>query len=129
MPMDRNELLNAVIDDGIEECRHTYLRPDQRDKLQGALEGFEACRGKSDEELLETLQRYDALVRAKMEQRAGDYWRHRMAMLQVEWTLNVLSAAAHAHGRPTAVTPTARGMMKAAQILGVAGNSDAGQGV
>lgn len=122
MPMNRGELLNAIIDDGIEECRHTYLRPDQRQKLEGAIEGFEACRDRTDQELVDTLQRYADLVRVKMEQRADTYWRHRMGMLQVEWVLNVLSAAAHAQGTPAPMAMhTARGTLRAAAILGIGG--------
>ena len=120
MPMTREELLDAIIDDGIEECRHTYLRPDQREKLEGCLEGFDACRGGSDQALLALLAARTAEVHDMMEARImKDYWRKRCAVLQIAWTLNVLSAAAYAHGRAPLIPPTSRGMAKAAEILGV----------
>lgn len=120
MPMTREELLDAIIDDGVEECRHTYLRPDQREKLEGCLEGFEACRGRTDGELLELLAARTAQVHDMMAAgTTAGYWRARCAVLQIAWTLNVLSAAAYAHGRAPLIPPTSRGMAKAAEILGV----------
>lgn len=121
--MDRNALLNAIIDDGIEEIRHAYPRPDQTDKREGGIAGFSACRGLDDEGLLALMGRATARREQAATARAVDYWRHRMFEAQVEWTLNVLSAAAYANGLPTLVTPTMRGLNKAADILGVKGSA------
>lgn len=48
-----------------------------------------------------------------------DYWYHRYYTLQIEWVLNVLSAAYYNENKPVLITPTVRGMIKAANILGV----------
>jgi hypothetical protein len=118
--MDRNDLLNSVIDDGIEEVRHLYTRPDQKDKHDGAMEGFEACRGLSDSKLLALFKQAQANTLAARAAQAKDYWRVRYKELQVEWVLDVLSAAMLNDGQQPLITPTGRGMKKAADILGVA---------
>ena len=51
--MDRASFLNAIIDDGIEDIRLNYQRPDQAMKKEGGIAGFSECRGLSDEDLLE----------------------------------------------------------------------------
>lgn len=124
MPMSRNDLLNAVIDDGIYELTTMYTRPNQKIKRDGGIEGFEACRGKSNEELLLLLKEAQRKTRQKQEECLekksdiiDDYWGVVMYERQIEWTLNVLSAAMYAHGLSPVVSPTARGMRKAAEIL------------
>ena len=117
MPMDRNSLLNAIVDDGIEEVRHTYLRPDQHDRLEGSIAGFEACRGLDDESLLTLRDQARIDTHEAMAAESRDYWRVRHRELQIEWTINVLSAAMHAHGLPPLAPPTMRGLLKASEIL------------
>lgn len=119
MPMDRNELLNAIIDDGVYEIETSYTRLDQRMKRDGGVAGFEACRGKSDEDLLRLLATAKDGASAACREQAADYWWHRMYEAQVEWTLNVLSAAMHANGVEPLTGYSARGVIKAADILGV----------
>lgn len=114
------DFLNAIVDDGIESCREAYAAPKDRMKRDGAIQGFEDCRGKSPPELLALKAEADRAVHDKMLAQAPDYWFWRYRSLQVEWTLNVLSAAEHANGRRPHVTPTVRGLRKAAEILGVA---------
>lgn len=119
MPMDRNELLNAIIDDGIYDIVTNYTRPAQRMKREGGIAGFEACRGLDDAALL-SLQREARRRRsAAYAADASDYWWHRTYEAQVDWTINVLSAAMHANGIKPIGGYSARGMIKAADILGV----------
>ena len=127
MPMTRGELLDAVIDDACTEIPMAYPRPDQRDKRDGGIAGAQSCRGMEDAALLTHLDAATKRSRDAMARRATDYWWHRMFEIQVEWVLNVLSAAAWAHGMPPAMTPTARGLAKAAEVLGVASPDDAGE--
>jgi hypothetical protein len=61
----------------------------------------------------------DARTRQKMAEQASDYWYWRCYQLEVEWVANVLSAILNAQGLPIIATVTARGMMKAAEIIGV----------
>jgi hypothetical protein len=124
MPMSHNDLLNAIIDDGLEEVRQTYtnLVYRQRLKRQGAIEGFESCRGKTEEELLQLLQRVKQDTIQAVQLTAPDYWRVRYIELQVEWVLMVLSAARYGQGlSPIPSIPVmGRALRKAADILGVA---------
>lgn len=111
--------LGRVIDDGIAAARKSYK--DASNKLEGSIAGFEACRGKNPLQLkiLFDTTRGQAHVH---EGNIEDYWRARCYELEIEWVCNVLSAALHNEGRPpiAAHLPTARAMMKAAEILGVA---------
>lgn len=116
--MDRASFLNAIIDDGIEDIRLNYQRPDQAMKKEGGIAGFSECRGLSDEDLLKLFERAKARRIAAQNSQDHDYWRHRMYELQVEWVLNVLSAAAYNQGLKMLVPPTVRGMTKAGDILG-----------
>lgn len=116
--MDRASFLNAIIDDGIEDIRLNYQRPDQALKKEGGIAGFSDCRGLSDEELLALYERAKKARATAQEAQAADYWRYRMYELQIEWVLNVLSAAAYNQGLKMLVPPTVRGMAKAGDILG-----------
>jgi hypothetical protein len=118
--MPYRDFLNAVIDDGIEEVREAYAKPGDAGKRDGAIRGFEECRGREPSELLLLQAEADRAVHDKRVAQAADYWYWRYRALQVGWVLNVLSAAEHAAGREPHVPPTARGMLKAADILGVA---------
>jgi hypothetical protein len=48
--MTFDEVLNNVINDGIEGAKRDYANGSQ--KLKGSVEGFEACRGKNIKELI-----------------------------------------------------------------------------
>ena len=118
--MPYNDFLNAIIDDGIEEAKVAYAGPGRELKREGAIAGFEACRGKARDELQAVLSEARRDARAARERRAADYWYWRLREAQVEWVLNVVNAADYANGRDTDHQPTARGLAKAADILGVA---------
>lgn len=115
--MTYEDLLNRIIADGIAEVREAYADPKEHHKRDGAIEGFEACRGKSPSDLV--------ALWTEAERSAGhrndvtDYWRQRYKALQIEFVLNVLSV-----GLETPLLghlPTARGAMKYAAIVGVRG--------
>lgn len=53
--MTLNDALNQIIDDGIEAARADYPQPSDRLKLEGSVQGFEECRGKSPAKILELL--------------------------------------------------------------------------
>jgi len=42
-----DQLLDRLIADGITEVREAYDDPKEHHKREGAIEGFEACRGKN----------------------------------------------------------------------------------
>lgn len=117
MSVDYNEFLNKVIDDGIEAAKEDYAsRPE---KLKGSIEGFEACRGKNPLELAEVLKQASKKTHEARMNRVPNYWEIRCFEAEVEWVCNCVSAILMNQGLPTIISPTARGYMKAAQIVGV----------
>ena len=119
MPMDRNEFLNAIIDDGIEEVRQRFTKVSQALRRDGAMSGFEACRGQNDQALLDLLEKAETETTSARSIQSHNYWYYREREAQIEWTLNVLSASMQEHGQAPLITPTVRGLCKAADILGV----------
>lgn len=122
--MTYDEFLTRIIDDGIEAARKSYSQPKQRAKLEGSLEGFEACRGLNPAQLLALLE--DAGQRVEAARRRVDdgadideYWKERCRESEIEWTANCLSAVLANQGMKPIVPPTARGVMKAAEVVGV----------
>lgn len=109
--------LNRVIDDGIEACRTSY----RNDKLKcdGAEAGFEVCRGKNVMELKDLLDAAGRQREAAFRGQRHDYWYFACYRAEIEWVCNVVSAALQNQDEPYIVPPTARGFMKAAEILGV----------
>lgn len=117
--MDYTTFLARVVDEGIEAAKRDY--DGKQGKLKGAVEGFEACRGKSPPELGALLVLSRRKSEEAMSSKADNYWEIRCFELEVEWTCNVVSCALQNQGQPTIVAPTVRGHMKAASILGVSG--------
>lgn len=117
------DLLERVIDDGIDAARRDYGKPDDLLKLAGSLAGFHACRGRTPAQLAVLLSeaRADtqAAYRAGPDPAATRYWYWRCRELEVEWVCNVVSAVLMNEGLPTIVPPTARGVLKAADVVGV----------
>jgi len=118
MSMTYQDLLNAIIETGIEAARADY---GQRagdyvaEMLRGSIEGFEACRGKTPAEIVALWQTAE---RSGMW--TGDpaaHWHARCRAAEIEWVLNVLSV-----GMPEpllAWLPTARAAIQYAKIVGV----------
>lgn len=117
-------LLERTIDDGIDAARRDYTEPRDAERLEGSVAGFEACRGRTPEQLAvlltEARRETQAAYRADPDPAATRYWYWRCRELEVEWVCNVVSAVLANEGLPTIVPPTARGVMKAAEIVGVA---------
>lgn len=118
--------LDRVIRDGIAAAREDYAAPAQSHKLNGSIAGFEACRGKAPEDLVAAYHAASAETRRLLLLRPDgaveDYWRARCFELEVEWACNCVSAALASEGLAPLLSwlPTARGVMKAVEILGVA---------
>lgn len=121
MTMAYDEYLTRVIDEGIEAARESYKDPKDALKLRGSIEGFEACRGKNPEQLAQLLSEARRTTLNARTDKEDDYWRTRCAELEIEWVCNCVSAVLYNEGLPVIITPTARGMMKAASIVGVGG--------
>jgi len=136
------DLLARVIDDGIVAASRDYARSPS--KRRGAVAGFEACRGKSPDQLRQLLhdarlatrnatERHHPLYRKRLdaywetrcyEAEIDAYWETRCYEAEIEWVCNVVSAALANQGLPTIVPPTARGVMAAAVVLGVGETKD-----
>src|SRR3954464_5335377 len=119
--MEYEAFLTKIIDDGIEAAKKSYAT--KPDKLRGAVAGVEPCRGKNREELKSALRPAEAATSIARICRADNYWEVRCFEAEIEWVCNVMSAAMASQGARTIVSPTARGLMKAADILGVKGSS------
>jgi hypothetical protein len=115
------DLVERVITDGIEAATRDYA--DDRPKREGAIAGFEACRGLDLDGLRALLT--EARERGVALHCAGadpeNYWYARCYELEVEWVANVVSGALLGTGMPLIIPPTVRGVTKAAEILGVRG--------
>jgi hypothetical protein len=128
------QLLTRVIDDGIAAAKQSYA--EQPDKLRGALEGFEACRGQSPAQLvalyknseLETDRIRRLLVHQAPAAKTAlvlkdeiNYWRFRCRTLEIEWVCNVISVGLQLQDFPPLLPhqPTARAAFKYAEIVNV----------
>jgi hypothetical protein len=127
-------LLDRIISDGIAEVREAYADPKDHHKRDGAIEGFEACRGKTPSELVtlwseaerqgQQIARED---RTRTDEDAKLYWRQRYKALQIEWACNVVSVGLTNTGLAPLLAhlPTMRGTMKYAEIVGVRDHGEA----
>lgn len=117
------DFLERVIDEGVKAAKRDYIRPAQRTKLEGSIEGFEACRGKAPAELsalLDGARRRTEEARNRFhlgETAIGEYWRVRCKEAEIEWTCNVVSVLLMSNGEPVIVPPTARAAVMAGTIL------------
>lgn len=126
--MNYEQLLTRLIDEGIAEVSEVYAKPEDHHKRDGAIEGFEACRGKTPEQLVALFTAVEdacAKIRAERADASDDhlrrYWKTRYKALQVEFVCNVVSVGLERPLLPH--LPTARGAMKYAGIVGVKGAS------
>lgn len=121
--MNFTSFLNRLVDDGIEAARESYSRPDQKQKLDGSVAGFEACRSCREthihQDLSELLDAARTATQAAHRDEEDGYWWYRCYELEVEWVCNCVSAILHNEGMPTIITPTARGVLKASEIVGL----------
>jgi len=120
--MDYNEFLTRVIDEGIQAATADYVEESDKERLEGSIAGFNACRDKTPEQLVEVWSEVSAKVNNAFGNPEENYWYHRCFQLEVEWVCNVVSAMLMNEGYTTpllAWLPTANGAMKAASIIGV----------
>ncbi len=114
--------LTQVIDAGVKAAEADYAGDDgnKAQQRKGSIQGFEECRLKTPAELALLLQDATDDSERAFGERAGDYWYWRCRTLEIEWVCNCVSAVLYNERRPTIIPPTARGMMRAAEIVGVA---------
>ena len=119
--MNYNEFLTRVIDEGIEAAKTDYTNKSDKDYLEGSIAGFEACRNKNPEELIEVWNEANDKYENAFQKQKNNYWWYRCFQLEVEWVINVISAMLVNEGQDSLLSwlPTACAMMKAASIIGV----------
>jgi len=122
--MDYKAFLGRIINEGIEAAKKDYKEDGQKEHLEGSIAGFEACRDLEPSDLMDMLQTANEYMNDAFKEQRENYWYFRCYQAEVEWVLNVISAMLVNQGSSTLVSylPTARGMKKAAIILGVATN-------
>jgi hypothetical protein len=118
------ELLNAIIERGIEASKRDYPDiPRNRQKREGAEAGFKACRGKNPEQLKALLKHATERVNNKGD--LSHYWYWVCYKAEVNWVCNCISVVHQEQDLPIIVTPTARAYQTVADILkGDNGNGD-----
>lgn len=120
-----DQLLTRLIEDGIAEVTREYADPEKHHKRDGAIAGFEACRGKRPDEILALWKAAErecfALRQRVPAEPALAYWTKRYESLQYEWILNVISVGLVGQGKPALAPhlPTVRAATKYAEICGV----------
>lgn len=126
--MNYIEFLTQVIERGIKSCSADPIINKHPKRLEGSIEGFNACRDKTPEELAALLAetrrkghnaRLDS--EGKREDDLEDYWKARHYELQVEWVCNCVSAMLMNEGKGVIIPPTARAMINISEIIGVSG--------
>ena len=120
--MDLGPFIDRVCAEGITAAKAAYSGPDDADKLNGSIEGFELCQGiEHTEHLLEALHKANARAIQSVADQAADHWRWSCRVDKIEWVCNVVSAALVAHGLQSLgpLWPTGPAMLQTARILGV----------
>lgn len=118
--MTLKDFLDRVVNDGIKAARESYK--DKPKKRDGAVAGFEACRNKTIFELRQQLHLAANLADIARITDRENYWYHRCYHAEIEWVCNVVSACLQNQKLDTIVIPTARGFLKAAEIIGLKGD-------
>lgn len=118
--MNYDQFLNQIIEDGIAAAKRDYTRNDQKDKLQGSIDGFNACRNCLPSDLLGLLKTASKYTDDAHWARHNNYWYFRCYQGEIEWVINVVSAACVNENLFPIIPgyPTYSGMRKAAEILG-----------
>lgn len=118
--MNYEEFLDQAINEGIKAAKSDYTDPKDKDRLDGSIAGFEACRKKNPTDLADVFQKAsEDMNKAQIEQK-DNYWWYACFQSEVEWICNVVSAMLVSQGHQSLLSylPTYRGAMKAAEIIG-----------
>jgi hypothetical protein len=113
--------LTQVIDGGVAGAQADYAGEsgNRRQMREGAVRGFEECRLKTPAELALLLAEVQERRQKAYWEQAPDYWYWNCRAAEVEWVCNCVSAVLQNQGLPPIITPTGRGYMRAAEIVGV----------
>ena len=116
--MDYMSFLAEIIRRGIDACVADYHRPDQENKRDGSVRGFNDCRGLWPDGLVALYAEANQRAQEAHGDDKEDYWYWRCRALEIEWVCNVVSAGLRI--QLLGPLPTMRGCLMAADIVGVA---------
>ena len=116
--MNLIEFKNKVIERGIAAAKADYTKPEDKNRLEGSLAGFELCR----ETPLEKLQQL--LIEARkesnthmFEQDLERYWHCRSKEAEIEWVCNCVSVVLANEGREPIIPCTCNAVLLANEII------------
>lgn len=118
--MEYFKFLSQLINEGMEAAKNDYATPKDKQKLEGSIAGFDACRDKHPHELLEVYKENQEYVEKVFHAHDTDtYWWFRCYQAEVEYVLNVVSAVLVNQGHKPLLPhlPTTIGTIKATVIL------------
>lgn len=119
--LDLSEFQERVINRGITAVKREYTEPHHVRMVQGAIMGFEACRGKTPEELRLVWETANlASVKARKDMDPDLSW-YKAYEEEVHWVCNCVSVILMERGDKVILAPTKRGMLGAAGVLGLLG--------
>lgn len=117
--LNLSEFQERVIDRGIQAIKREYHEPHNARLVQGAVAGFEACRGKTPAELKLIWETSNlAAVKARKEIDPDLVW-YKAYEEEVHWVCNCVSVILMERGEKVILAPTKRGMLGAAGVLGL----------
>jgi hypothetical protein len=120
--MTLQEFIEIIVVDGIVAVTEDYSSEDEKHKLEGAIEGFNLCKGKNPEQILEEWKKTsdERNIAHRNDVGEKEYWKIACKNAEIEWVLNCISAVLMNEGvRPLlSWHPTARAVMKASEVLG-----------
>lgn len=110
-------LMEKIIDRGIEAAKLDYKSDPI--KLAGAINGFEACRGKAPLKLIPIWQFSNKKAFYAREKESKNYWFWRCRAMEIDWVLNNVACFLGANGVPFPWQTTVRGYLNVSKILGL----------
>lgn len=114
--------LDQIINDGIKAATADYTDPKDKNRLEGSIAGFEACRNKSTSELLEVWNETHDYMKYMHDDPERYHWLV-CYRAEVEWVCNVVSGILYIQDIEPLLSwlPTVNGVSKAMSILNLNG--------
>lgn len=110
-------VIEQIVDRGIEGVKVSYKSDPKR--LAGAINGLEACRGKSPLKLIPIWQFSNKKAFYARENNSPNYWFWRCRTMEIDWVLNNVSCFLYMNGIAFPWQATSRGFMNVSSILGL----------
>ena len=85
--MGYNDFLDSIINQGIASAKRDYVAGE---KLDGAIAGFEACRNKTYEEIVDILEEVNEYLITAQRECTSNYWFFRCYQAEVIFVLKSL---------------------------------------